>query len=320
MAKVRVLKGLLTNRNFIFLMGIAAGFILGDKAAFLKESTPYLIGFILAVSTSSFRFRSLVPVMRNIGPVASCVFLSFFVYGVVLLSLAWLTNAPEPVWLGYVVIAATPPAIAIIPFTFNLNGDTRFSISGVFGANLLGIVITPLIFYIFLGDSMVSSLALFIILVKMLIVPLGVSRMLRWRRVYPFFDKYRGILIDYGFLLVAMTVIGLNRDLIFNNPDLIIKPVLIFIFLIFVLGNAFKWFLSRYYPDHETVMSLYLMLVVKNAGFAAVVAMNLFPDILVSLPPAILSVFLPVFYIFESNLGKYFFYKRSHKKLKSAAD
>ncbi|MBU2650159.1 MAG: bile acid:sodium symporter [Bacteroidetes bacterium] len=311
---------LLTNRNLIFLAGIAAGFLLGDKTAFLKDSTTYIIGFILAVATSGFRFRSLVPVVRNVGPVTSCVFLNYIVFGGLMLLLAWLTGATGAVWTGYVVIAATPPAIAIIPFTFNLKGDTRYSISGVFGGNLLGIVLTPLIFLIFMGDSVVSPYSLLLILVKMLIIPLAVSRVFRWKKLYPFIDKNRGILIDYGFLVVAMTVIGLSRNIIFGNPYCVLMPLSIFVFLMFILGNLFKWWLSRVNPDREIVMSLYLMLTIKNAGFAAVVAINLFPDLMVTLPPAILSVLLPLFYIFESTLGRHFFYRRSGKKLKSVAD
>lgn len=300
---------LFTNRNFLFIVGIVLGFVLGDRTVILKDFTPYIIGFILAVSTSGFKFRSFIPIFRNIGPVVSCILLNYLIYGLLLLLLAYIFAPSQDIWIGYVVIAATPPAVAIIPFAANLNGDLRFAISGVFGGNLLGILITPIIFFIFVGDNVVSHLSLMDILLKMLIIPIFVSRLFRIRRIYPFFEKYRGIMVDYGFLVIAMTVIGLSRNLIFENPDLIRYPLMIFLFIMFFLGGLFKYILSRYYPDKEVIVTLSLMLTVKNAGFAAVVALSLFENNLVAIPAAILSVLLPVFYMFESTLGKYFLKK-----------
>ena len=232
--------------------------------------------------------------------------LHYLVYGTLLLTMSWLFTDNPDLWIGFVVIAATPPAIAIIPFSFNLKGDTNFSIIGVFGGNLLGILITPLIFLLFSGKGLIDPLALIRILFTMLIVPLFISRIFRHEKIYAAIEKARGTVIDYGFFFVAVTIIGLSRDLLFNYPGLILIPAMILFFVQFVMASLFKLSMRKIIPDKKRTMSLSLMLTVKNAGFAAVVAIALFEEPKVFLPAAILSVLMPLFYIYESNFSNKF--------------
>jgi len=298
---VRILR-ILTNRNFIFPLGIVLGFLVGPDTVIFKDATPYIIGFILAISISSYRFSSFIPVVGNFGPIAVCTFLNYFVYGTIVLVLAYLF-VPDPlVFTGFVIVVATPPAIAIIPFTINLGGDARYSITGVFGGNLFGIILTPLIFNLFTGESLVGPLDLLLILVKILIVPIILSRFFRRKKILKVVEKYRGNVVDWGYFLVSFTVIGLNRDLIINNPEISIIPFLILFFMMFVIGELYKFFIKKRIYDKEIIISTNLMLTVKNAGFSAVVAITLFDDIKYALPSALLSILIPLHYLFQSNL------------------
>jgi len=303
MSAFRPLTGLLTNRNFILILGIGLGFLIGPRTIVLKEFTPYIIGFILAISLSSFSFRNLLPLTKGINPVLVCILTNYLIFGALLLVPAWFLTDNQGIWIGYVVIAATPPAIAIIPFSFNLNGDTNYSILGVFGGNMMGILITPLIFFLFLGNGLIDPMALVKILLTMLIIPLFVSRLFRHRLIYPVIDSFRGTIIDYGFFLITLTIIGLSRDLLFQYPGMIMVPALIFLFIQFLIGSLFKVYMKKRMADKKRIMSLSLMLTVKNAGFAAVVAISLFDDPMIFLPAAILSVMMPLFYIYESNMS-----------------
>jgi len=303
MSAFRPLTGLLTNRNFIFILGIGLGFLIGPRTIVLKEFTPYIIGFILAISLSSFSLRNLVPLTKSINPVLACILTNYIIFGTLVLIPAWLLTESQGIWIGYVIIAATPPAIAIIPFSFNLNGDTDFSILGVFGGNLMGILITPLIFFLILGKGLIDPVALVKILLTMLIIPLFVSRLFRHHLIYPVIDSFRGIIIDYGFFLIALTIIGLSRDLLFQYPGMIMVPALIFLFVQFIFGSLFKVYMKKRITDKKRIMSLSLMLTVKNSGFAAVVAISLFDDPMIFLPAATLSVIMPLFYIYESNFS-----------------
>ncbi|MCF8338736.1 MAG: hypothetical protein K9I74_12235 [Bacteroidales bacterium] len=308
------LEKLLTSRNFILVLGITLGLIFGEEVAFLENYTPYIIGAILAVSISSLRFRELLPLKKNLKPIGVTVLVNYFIYGAIVLTLANLFISSEAFKLGFVVIAATPPAIAVIPFSINLKGDAQFSIVGIVGGNIAGIVLAPVIIMIFSAQGAIDPMAVVTLILKMLAVPMLVSRLLRIKPVHGFIEKHRSILIDYGFLLVAMTVIGITRSLLFNNTLEAIIPFLIVVFMMFGLGYLFQVYLNARRIDPHLIISNKLILVMKNAGFASVMAMGLFEDPHVVLPSAILSVMLPVYYLVQSNIDLLNNLKRIQKK------
>lgn len=293
---------LLRNRNFILMLGIAAGMLLGDGVAFLKDFTPYIIGSILAVAVASFNFRDFFPIKKSLVPVGITILANYVFYSALIMLLSVLLIDNPAYRLGFVVIAATPPAIAIIPFTINLKGDSTFSIIGIIGGNVAGILFSPAIMLLFGGDNSISPMAIIDLILKMLVAPLIVSRLLRLKPVYGIIEKHRGVMIDWGFFLVAMTVIGISRDLLIHNTMDAVLPLAILLFMMFGLGTILQKILKRKGTSPTLIISNQLILTIKNAGFASVMAINLFPDPKVVLPAAILSVLLPVYYLVLSNM------------------
>ncbi len=287
-------------------MGVFCGLILGDKTAILKDLTIYIIGFILAISTSSASNNSFLQLKNFLKPTLVCILLNYVIYGIIVLGAAYYLIQEYYLWLGFIVIAATPPAIAIIPFSINLRGESQYAIMGVFGANLAAVFITPLVLLVFLKTEPISSAEIMKILVKILFVPILLSRVFRWKSIYPFIDKYRGNIVDYGFFLVSLTVIGVSRDLLFHNPELLIIPFSILFMMMFILGGINKLLLLRLNKPHSLVITKNLMLTVKNAGFASVVSLSLFDNYIVAIPAAILSILLPLHYIWEYNTRSLF--------------
>lgn len=293
---------LLRNRNFILMLGIAAGMLLGDGVAFLKDFTPYIIGSILAVAVASFNFRDFFPIKKSLVPVGITILANYVFYSALIILLSVLLIDNPAYRLGFVVIAATPPAIAIIPFTINLKGDSTFSIIGIIGGNVAGILFSPAIMLLFGGDNSISPMAIIDLILKMLVAPLIVSRLLRLKPVYGIIEKHRGVMIDWGFFLVAMTVIGISRDLLIHNTMDAVLPLAILLFMMFGLGTILQKILKRKGTSPARIISNQLILTIKNAGFASVMAINLFSDPKVVLPAAILSVLLPVYYLVLSNM------------------
>lgn len=293
---------LLRNRNFILMLGIAAGMLLGDGVAFLKDFTPYIIGSILAVAVASFNFKDFLPLRKSLIPVGITILANYVFYSALIMLLSVLLIDNPAYRLGFVVIAATPPAIAIIPFTINLKGDSTFSIIGIIGGNVAGILFSPAIMLLFGGDNSISPMAIIDLILKMLVAPLIVSRLLRLKPVYGIIEKHRGVMIDWGFFLVAMTVIGISRDLLIHNTMDAVLPLAILLFMMFGLGTILQKILKRKGTTPARIISNQLILTIKNAGFASVMAINLFPDPKVVLPAAILSVLLPVYYLVLSNM------------------
>ena len=86
----------------------------------------------------------------------------------------------EELWRGFVIVAAVPPAVAVIPFTGFLNGNVTFSLIGTLAAYLGALVITPLIALGFLGTSLVDPVKLSTIMIELILLPLILSRILIW--------------------------------------------------------------------------------------------------------------------------------------------
>lgn len=309
------IKDLFFNRNFILILGLALGMILGSGVSFLKPLTPYIIGLILAISISGFRFRDFLPLKQSLRPIGITILVNYFIYGAVLLGLASLLINNEAYWMGFIVIAATPPAIAVIPFSINLKGDSAFSIKGIVGANIAGILISPLIMMLFASQAGVSTMAMLELIMKILVLPVILSRVIRYiKPVFRFVDKQRSVLIDYGFLFVAMTVIGVSRDLLLHNTINALIPLGILLFMMFGLGYLIQVILNAFRIAPALIISNKLIMVMKNAGFASVLALSLFENPQVVLPSAFLSVLLPVYYLVQSNMNLLSMLKRKQKR------
>ncbi|RLD41537.1 MAG: hypothetical protein DRI86_13190 [Bacteroidetes bacterium] len=87
------------------------------------------------------------------------IFLNYLVFGSALLFVASIFfDTSSDLFIGFVIIAANPPGVAIIPFSVKLNGNLNYSIVGVFGAFLASIVLTPAIIELFVGEGGVDSM------------------------------------------------------------------------------------------------------------------------------------------------------------------
>ena len=62
---------------------------------------------------------------------------------------------------------------------------------------------------------------LFWIIVKLVLVPLILSRLLLYRPILPTVQKIRGKIVDFGFAIILFTAIGLNRQVFFSNFDIL---------------------------------------------------------------------------------------------------
>jgi BASS family bile acid:Na+ symporter len=79
--------------------------------------------------------------------------MNYLILGSLLLGLNALLIQDEALRAGFVIIAAVPPAVAVIPFTFFLNGDEKHSLLGTIGAYLGALIIMPLVALTFLGPG-----------------------------------------------------------------------------------------------------------------------------------------------------------------------
>ncbi len=199
-------------------------------------------------------------------------------------------------YYGFVVIAASPPGVAIIPFTYLFKGDLNYSFKGFLGTYLLSIIITPLIITFFAKEANIDIHHLLILIFQIIVIPVIISRILLLKPIILTVEKLRGRVVDWGFAIILYTAVALNRELIFDNIGLVFMSFLIIFVALFISGTLFLW-LNRKNPHKERVISENLMLTIKSSGFAVATILALFNQSS-AIPGAVLSIMVLLYIVF----------------------
>jgi len=267
---------LLTNRNFIFLMALVLGFLWNTGALYTQRLILPGLAVIMtlssmAISTDVFRSPKSLIASSLIGTLAN-----FLLHGVVLITLSALIIRDQSFWNGFILLAAVPPAVAVIPFAFFLRGNMQLALLGTIGAYLSALVITPLVALAFLGTGFVSPTKLLLILTELIIGPLVLSRILVAAGLSKRIEPYKGPIINWSFFLVVYIITGLNRDVFLLQPLSIVPVAVIAVLTTFVLGWAIEKAGTHLGVQNETLTSFILLATLKNYGLSGALALIFF--------------------------------------------
>ncbi|MCD6453605.1 MAG: hypothetical protein J7K77_04910 [Dehalococcoidales bacterium] len=244
----------------------------------------------MTLSTISITNHDLISVEKAPRPILISLLVNYAIMGGISLLLAkWLINDPE-IWAGFVTLAAMPPAISIVPFSYMLGGNAVFSLIGTTGLYLIALGLTPGIMLLLLDSNLVSPVKILITLVELIVVPLAISRLLLRKGLASNITKWRDPVINWCIFIVVFTIIGINRQVFFSYPSTLLKITLIAAVTTFGLGQAIELVTRRLHIDRATTTSLMLMGSKKNTGLASVIALAFFGERAV-IPVAITTLF-----------------------------
>lgn len=286
---------IINNRNTILIIALIAGLINGHLSAIIKPYTLYILAIVMIFSTTSFQFSQLKNYKFFTKTTLVSFLLNYVLFGIFLLVPAYFLIKEKELFYGFVVIAATPPGIAIIPFTFIFKGDNDYALIGVLGVYLLAIFISPLIIELFVHNVAINPMDLFLVTIKVIVIPLILSRLLLFKKIKPTVEKIRGKIVNWGFALIIYTVVGINRVAIFSDWIILIKSSIILIVAMFFLGFVGDLILKNR-TNHKRRISMNLMLTIKSSGYTAATALVLFGD-RSALPAAFLAIFVLIYLI-----------------------
>jgi len=289
---------LLLHRNFILVFAVFMGLIFGDYATHLKGATIYLLGLTMVFSTTGISTKSIFPLKKIIQPFLMGTFLNYIVFGIIILVLAWFLMPTKELFMGFVVIVAAPPGVAVIPFSGILKGDVEYSIFGVFGAFLASIFIAPALVGTF-SDGSISPMSLFILMVELVLIPMLLSRLLLHKRIFPVVAKIRGKVVDWGFAALIFIAVGMNRNVFFSDPKILILISIVLLSATFVIGSIYEFFVGKTTISKERITSQVLLLTIKSSGFSVVTALTLFGKE-AAIPSAVLAVIVLLYLLFLS--------------------
>lgn len=293
---------LLTNRNFIFLSAIALGLLIYPLANLTKHLTLPALALAMTASLLGIPTKTLTSNRSLLMPFFVGVGMNYLVLTNFIIFAGAVFVEGERLWQGVVLMAAVPPAIAIIPFAHILKGNGTYALIGVVGGYLGALILMPVIIYVLLDGVQVAMADLLIVALQLIVLPLVLSRLLirkGWdRRLEP----VKGAIIDWSFFLVLFSVIGVNRQLLFAFPLNILPVAAITFASTFMMGLVIEWTGRLFRIEKGIVVSVMLLGTLKNYGLAGGLALNLFAGE-AALPAALGSIFL-IFYILWLDFKK----------------
>ena len=186
------IRGLLENNSFIFMLAIAVALAFGGGASYTEPALVPVLGLIMTISILDVSSRVFLDLKKVLFPVLLALILNFVVLSGAYVGLSSLIIDDADLRTGFVLVAAVPPAVAVIPITYILGGNTMFSMVGNVAAYTLALAITPLICILFLGANFIEPTRLLIVLGELIAAPIVVSRILRRTRIMPTVERWRG--------------------------------------------------------------------------------------------------------------------------------
>ena len=174
------------------------------------------------------------------------------------------------------ILAAVPPAVATIAFTYNLGGNINYTVVGVATTYLAAIFITPLVYILFLGTNLIEPGKLLIILAELVVAPLIVSQILRRMSIAPTLERGGGFIVNWCFFIIAYTVIGLNKSTFLVEPVMLLFTSIVAFFGTFALIHIIDYISRLFGVDRHDRISIILLGTRKNIGLAAALSLTFF--------------------------------------------
>ncbi|MGA1795470.1 MAG: bile acid:sodium symporter family protein [bacterium] len=271
-----ILKGLHGNTSVILSLAFFAGLVFNRAAPLVQPAVTPILAFIMTVSLLEIPSEIFLNIRELTMPALISLFLSYILLSGVIIGAASLIIPDNDLWTGFVLIATVPPAVSVIPYTYLLDGNTRFSLIGSTVAYLAAMVFTPLISVLVLGTSYVSPARLIGILTVLIILPFIISRLLRHTQLKGIIIRFRRYCINWGFFVVAYTIIGLNRDSFLTAPLTLVRLILVAFISTFALGLVIEYVCTLLRVNAHDRISLMLIGTRKNYGLAAAISLLFF--------------------------------------------
>jgi BASS family bile acid:Na+ symporter len=289
-------KRILRNRNVVFLLALAAGLFAPYAVPLTRHLVLPALGLAMALSMTDVTSTLFLRPRSLFFPAMLGIMMNYVILGNVIIGISALLVRDEMLWTGFVLLAAAPPAVAVIPFSGFLRGNGALSLVGTVGAYLGALVIIPLISFTLLGSAALDPYKLLTIIFELIVLPFALSRLMIRKGWDKRIESSRGAIINWCFFVVLYAMISVNHGLIFGRSTTLLTVAFISIVTTAVLGFLIDWVCALFHIPRETRMSLVLLGTLKNQALAGGLALTLFAYE-ASLPAAVSSMIMVVYVI-----------------------
>ena len=264
--------------------GLVVGFATGGFPAYSKEISQVALVLGMTFSMTEISIAGISP-RAELRPFLLAFSMSYVVLSGLILAFAVMSPDPQ-IRSGWVLMAAVPPAIAVVPITSILRGDTRQAVIALALLYLLGLGLVPAITLVFTNQAAPFG-ELVLQTVLLIGVPLIASRFLRR---FPRVVSFRGSGVSISFFFLVVATAGSTRGPLVAHPELITSLALFSFGRTFLLGGV-VFLLTRTlripWADRVAVTTFSSF---KNLGLTVVLAFAVFGSV-ATLPSIVSLVF-----------------------------
>jgi len=222
----------------------------------------------------------------------------------VIITLGALLLRDEKLWRGIVLLAAVPPAIAVIPFSVFLDGNKDLSLIGTVGAYMGGLVVMPLITFTLLSPAAFDPIRLLVAVFELIILPLLISRFMISEKLNKNVAPWKGGITNWSFFLIMYTLVGLNSNVFLSMQPVLLTIAIIAISTNFILGYLIEWISKIFKISPPTRTGLVLLGTLKNQGMAGGLALTIFGKE-AAIPAAVFTASMIVYIVWLDLLQRF---------------
>jgi BASS family bile acid:Na+ symporter len=285
------------NRDVILALALGLGLTVGQYAVYTDQIVLPALALVMTLSVLGVPSSILRSPGAIVRPALAASICSFLLLGGLLVGLSRLLIQDQEIITGFVILAAVPPAVAVIPFTGMLRGDQVFSLLGTVGSYLGALILTPLLALVFLGGGMVvHPLTIAVIVGELILLPLLVSWLLQWLGWAEKIEPFKGTVTNWSFFVITYTIVGLNRQLFLHQPLTLLPVVVIAVCSTFLWGEIIERLCRWRGLEQPLTISLVLLGTLKNYGLSGGLALALFST-QTSVPSAVSTIFMIIYII-----------------------
>jgi len=278
------LRRLLANNTVMLASAFVAALIFGGFPEAMGVTSSDIsmlsLGVMMSFSLISLRFRGL-DVGAHRKAMLRALFLSFVVSSGVTIALAQFFQGD--LRDGWIMVAAVPSAVSVIPFCYMLRGELEATLVSSAALYFAALLITPLITLLFLGQA-VSPVTMLWYVAGLILLPMLVSRLLRLLNMK---EETRHIAINIAFAALIIAVVGTNRGVFLGEPLMLLSLLIVALVRTFGVGIAYNAVARRRGVPRERRVPELLFATYKNTGMAAAMSMALLAPA-AALPAAVL--------------------------------
>jgi len=283
------------SRYFLLLL---AACLLGLYFPQAEVAGTYIILPLLTIALSLTLLRMPRGFFRKpltlLSPALQGVGLNYLLLGNIIIITSIFLIRQESLWVGMLLIAAVPPAVAVLPLSNWLKSDQRLSVAGMAGAYAGALFIIPLIAIAFFKYIPVNYYDIIILALALVFLPLIISRLAvdnDWDKIV---EPYEKIITDICFFIVFYTMIASNNLFLLNRAWELSLIVIIAILTTFVLGYIIRKIGLFFNYPADKINAFVILGTMKNNILAGGVALIIFKS--EAALPAIVFVIISCFY------------------------